>query len=91
MSDIPPIQGTSSTVYSLPSRPAAAPAAAGAAAVDHLELSDVAQILAKLPVNTSIRAEKVARIREAIQEGTYETPDKLERVLDRLMDVLKLR
>ncbi|MEC9096157.1 MAG: flagellar biosynthesis anti-sigma factor FlgM [Planctomycetota bacterium] len=33
-----------------------------------------------------IRADRVTQIREAIEAGTYETPEKLELAIDRLLD-----
>jgi hypothetical protein len=36
----------------------------------------------------AIRSELVARVRKEIAEGTYETPEKLEKALGRLLDEL---
>lgn len=58
---------------------------------DRAEFSDVAQRLSELELagQPPIRAQKVADIREAISNGTYETDDKIEYVVGRLMSVLK--
>lgn len=57
---------------------------------DRLEISDVGQRLSTLQTEqaTPIRAPKVAEIREAIANGTYETDDKIEYVISRLLNVL---
>ena len=69
----------------------AAPAASrGASAVDQLDLSAEAQQLGQArsasEVSGGIRAEKVAAIRQAIADGSYETPEKLSAALDSLLD-----
>ena len=37
------------------------------------------------PRNPTVRWEKIALIREQIARGTYDTPDKWEKMLDRLL------
>jgi hypothetical protein len=44
---------------------------------------------AKRPADAPIRTELVERIRREIANGTYETPDKWEVALDRLLDSLE--
>jgi hypothetical protein len=51
------------------------------------------RLLEGLPVNSpfheaDVRQELVARVRQEIQAGTYDTPDKLEAALARLADRL---
>lgn len=60
---------------------------------DRVEISEMAQLLSTLePEGQSrVRAEKVAEIREALANGTYETEDKIDYVVSRLMDVLSPR
>ncbi len=60
---------------------------------DQLDLSAEAQQISQLQatsgiesVSGGIRTEKVAAIRQAISEGTYETPEKLSAALDQLLD-----
>lgn len=57
---------------------------------DEVEISELAQLLSSLdPDDCPIRAQKVADIREAIQNGTYETEDKIDYVVTRLMEILE--
>ena len=92
MSEIASINGSSAVSVALPGRAALALAPAeSASASDQVELSAVGQILGRLSPNPPIRAEKVAQIRQAIDAGTYMSPDKIDTAVDRLLDVLKLR
>lgn len=63
---------------------AAAPGSS--APVDELDLSNTNQILAKVHELPEIRQERVTALRAAIAQGTYETPEKLEAALDRMLD-----
>jgi anti-sigma28 factor (negative regulator of flagellin synthesis) len=56
-------------------------------ASDRVELSGLDGIMAKLKTN-DVRHDKVAAIRQQIAEGTYETPEKLDGAIDKLMDDL---
>lgn len=49
-----------------------------------LEISQTQQ--AATSSASEIRTEKVAAIKQAIADGTYETPEKLDAALDRLLD-----
>jgi hypothetical protein len=91
MNDIPPINGTGPLFPPVGNRGslALAPSATPDTG-DQLELSDVAQILGRLPSSTPSRAERISQIRQAIQDGTYDTSNKMDKTLDRLMDVLGL-
>jgi negative regulator of flagellin synthesis FlgM len=53
---------------------------------DQLDISPAAELLNKLNDLPEIRAEKVQTIREALAQGTYDTPDKLDLALERLLD-----
>lgn len=59
---------------------------------DELDLSAEAQQLSltqsvgQVQESSEIRTEKVAAIRQAIADGTYETPEKLSSALDSLLD-----
>lgn len=92
MNEIAPLNAALTLTPTLGSRGLPAPAASAPAgsAGDSLELSETAQIIGRLPGLTPPRAEKIAQIRQAIQDGAYETPERLEGTLDRLMDVLNL-
>ena len=54
--------------------------------VDQLDISPEAQILSQVRDIPEIRADRVAEIRAAIDAGAYETEDKLDIALDRLLD-----
>ena len=54
--------------------------------VDQLDISETAQALSKIRDVPDIRHERVAQIRTQIAEGTYETADKLEAAVERLLD-----
>lgn len=53
---------------------------------DRLELSQESQIAARLSEIPDIRHDRVAELRAAIEAGTYETEEKLNTALDRLLD-----
>jgi negative regulator of flagellin synthesis FlgM len=93
MTDIPPINGTgrlpgSSPVERLRST-REAPPGTSSAPVDRVEISDTAQALSSLDPDSSVRAEKVAEIRDAIANGTYLTDEKISIAADRLLDTLR--
>lgn len=60
------------------------------APVDQLDLSPEAQALGQAigadQPSSDIRTDKVAALRRAIAEGTYDTPEKMSLALDRLLD-----
>ena len=60
--------------------------AAGAYGADHLDLSPEIEFVAQARDLPEIREDRVAAIRAQIASGTYETPDKLDRALSRLLD-----
>ena len=63
--------------------------AAGAQAPrDHVEISPLAQMLDSINGLPEIRHERVEAIRAQIAEGSYETSEKLDVALDRLLDEL---
>ena len=55
---------------------------------DELEISDAARAAEAQQAASApdIRADRVAAIRAQIAAGTYETPEKLDAALDRLLD-----
>ena len=57
-------------------------------AEDTVELSELAVLLSRLDSVPEIRAPKVAHIRAEIENGTYETPEKLEATVTRLLEEL---
>ena len=61
---------------------------AGASGADQVELSDRARLLSKLQETPEIRAGLVNQIKAEIEQGTYETPDKIDSAADNLLDDL---
>ena len=57
-------------------------------AADRLELSGVSHLLKTLKSNGDVRTDKVAEIKSAIENGTYEDDKKLDVAVDRLLDDL---
>ena len=55
---------------------------------DHVEISPLGRMLDGISQLPEIRHERVEEIRRQIASGVYETPEKLEVALDRLMDEL---
>ena len=55
-------------------------------AADVIELSPVAQLAAKVRDIPDVRTELVDRVKAELAAGTYETPEKLEVALSRLME-----
>lgn len=53
--------------------------------MDDVDVSKKAQLLDQLSHDPEIRAERLARIRAEIANGTYETTEKLERAVERLL------
>jgi negative regulator of flagellin synthesis FlgM len=53
---------------------------------DRLDISEAGQIADRLADVPDIRAERVQELRSAILNGTYETEDKLNTAIDRLLD-----
>ena len=90
MNDIPPIDSAGQLVSMTPSRvPASRSQPPDEYPDDQLEISETGQLLSSLGAGAGIRADKVAEIRQAIADGTYETPDKLELTVDRLLEALQ--
>lgn len=56
---------------------------------DQVEISPLGQMLDGISRLPEIRHEKVEEIRRQIAAGVYETPEKLEVALDRLIDELQ--
>ena len=52
---------------------------------DAVEISPAGKMLENLSQSSDLRAERLAQIKAAIEAGEYETPDKLEAALARLV------
>jgi negative regulator of flagellin synthesis FlgM len=60
--------------------------AAGPSGVDQLDLSPEVEFAAQARDLPEIREDRVAALRAQIASGTYETPEKLDIALSRLLD-----
>lgn len=56
------------------------------AQADRVEISAAAEEAAQAAETGSVRQDLVARVREEIAAGTYETPEKFHTALNRLLD-----
>jgi anti-sigma28 factor (negative regulator of flagellin synthesis) len=54
---------------------------------DELEISAAGQMLDRLGESSEARAERIAQIKEAIDNGEYDTDDKLEAALSRMFEI----
>jgi negative regulator of flagellin synthesis FlgM len=68
------------------SRAAQTASTSSPAGADRLELSDAAQFASQLNDVPAIRADRVAALKAAIADGSYETADKLSTAVSRLFD-----
>ena len=59
---------------------------AAAPGSDQLDISEAGQLASKLSEIPDIRHDRVQALRTAIQNGTYDTHDKLNAAVDRLLD-----
>ena len=66
--------------------PQAQPSPAEPRGIDQLDISPQADFISRVRELPDIRADRVAQIREQIQAGVYETPEKLDIALERLLD-----
>ena len=57
---------------------------------DELEISSVGKMLDRLSETPEVRAERIAQIKEAIDNGAYDTDEKLEAALSKMFDSLGL-
>ncbi len=86
------IQSLAGTQRAKPSPASETVASSSAIPTDELELSAEAQALSDIQASrgteasTGIRQDRVDAIRQAIADGTYESPEKLSSALDRLLD-----
>lgn len=53
--------------------------------VDQVEISSAGRMLDQIQQSGSLRAERLAQIKAAIDAGEYETPEKLDAALARLL------
>lgn len=88
MSEIPPIgrPGPAATGQSSQTQRAAPQAPQQARGRDQVELSQTAQLLNKIHELPEMRQDLIDRVREQINNGTYETPEKLEAAIQKLVE-----
>jgi negative regulator of flagellin synthesis FlgM len=55
---------------------------------DQVDISEAARLASGVHELPPVREDLIARVRAAIAEGTYETPERLDVALDRLLDEL---
>jgi negative regulator of flagellin synthesis FlgM len=68
-------------------RPSQAPARTESAAIhDEVNISDAARLAEQINDLPDIRQDRVDAVRQQIAAGTYETNEKMEMALDRLLD-----
>jgi len=53
---------------------------------DQLDLSEAAQALSNISDIPEIRSDRIEAIRTQIAEGVYDSPDKLDTAIDRILD-----
>jgi len=81
------LHGTQSVSAPHATRSAQASAVATPSTItDQVDISEAGRIAGQLSETAGIRQERVQAIRAAIQNGTYETEQKLSVALDRLLD-----
>ncbi len=79
-------QPTNAPHQNQPPKPAAPPPSAGSQEIDQLDISPKADMVSRIRDLPDIRHDLVARIRGEIEAGTYETDEKLEVALGRMLD-----
>lgn len=55
---------------------------------DRAEISEVARLLNKLSEVPEIRMDRVAELRELIQSGRYETAERIQQAVDKILEEL---
>jgi len=71
-----------------PPRSKAVKGTSSASRADSVEISEMAMFLEKLSRLPDIRQDKVDAVMTALANGTYETPEKLEKAIDALLEDL---
>jgi negative regulator of flagellin synthesis FlgM len=81
-----PVHHSNPVGHVRPTQQQASPTAKPAGPVDAVEISSAGRMLEKASQSSPVRAERIAQIKAAIDAGTYETPEKLEAALEKLLD-----
>ncbi len=56
---------------------------------DEVQISSAAEMMQQLGETSSLHTERLAQIKAAIDAGTYETPEKLEAALGKMLDEIQ--
>ncbi len=87
------VRGIGSVPGNVPIRPTTNPPATRDPAVgkpqlprDELQISAAGKMLEQASQNSDVRQERLAQIKAAIENGTYDTDEKLEAALGRMFD-----
>lgn len=83
-----PVRSTNPTGSTTPANQAAAKPQAGIPSPqDELQISTAGQMLDRMGETPEARAERIAQIKDAIENGDYDTDEKLEAALSRMFEV----
>ena len=90
MNEIPPVGHSNPALARIAARRAAeaSDTADSTRPADSVELSQTAQLLAKLAELPDVREDLVQRVRAEIAAGTYETDEKIDAALEALIEDL---
>ena len=92
-SDIAPVTGVGfESIEGVPSVAERAKVAAARGRLDRsdsVEISEQARLMSRLRALPEVRQEIIDRVRRELALGTYETEDKIDGVLDRVIDDLE--
>jgi negative regulator of flagellin synthesis FlgM len=80
------IQGIQSLHGPHPTRAPHTPPRVAPAASDRLDISEAGQLASRLADIPEIRQDLVARVKSQIESGSYETPERLNAAVGRLLD-----
>lgn len=67
-------------------RPSASGDAAATRSSDRVEVSSAARYLAELKTLSGVREDVVAGVRESLADGSYDVADRVDAILDRVLD-----
>jgi len=79
-------QGIKGPHTNLNSGPKVSKSPTGSAETDQVDISPAAEAAASAVEGAQVREDLVARVRSEIAAGTYETPEKTDAALDRLLN-----
>ncbi len=89
------VRGVGSVPGNVPIRPTTSPPVTRDSTVakpqfprDELQISSAAKKLDQLSNNSDIRQERLAQIKAAIENGTYDTDEKLDAALGKMFDAM---